>query len=357
MSAEKGDLGTSSGRMKYHAARRAASNEAGLSRALEMVRVAAPSWRDLAAGGETRRKWLVYWLWDIPLDGLQWLLFHVFSVLPITFVSGFGRVFARHVAPRFFPDAMARTLANLRWLEPTWSDAQVRDVAVRHFESIGRLKAEFSVLHRLMRSGRVSIENGELARKTMEAEPVVLVGMHLGNWEILGPVLAEFGIPVFDIFEPQPSRMQTRLALKVRARTGPAGSVAFARNANAPRAAIKWLKNRGTLIIFCDEAVNGISAAPFFGRPPHIDSNYAFAARLARLSDATLLPFYVLRYPGCRFTLRFGSPLRLASTSKSDGRLLDEVALLNEAVEPVVKAHLDQWFWLNWGFAGVRYSP
>lgn len=331
-------------------------NEQALVKALEMVRVEPPSWRDFAAGGDARRRWLVHWLWNVPLDGLQWLLFHVFSVMPIAFVSSLGGRLARIIAPRFFPEAMVLAVTNLRWLEPTWSEARIREVAFRHFESIGRLRAEFPVLHRLMRSGRISVENGELARETMTAGPVILVGTHTGNWEVLGPVMTQFGIPGFDIFEPQPSSMQTRLALKVRARIAPEGSVAYARNANAPRLAIKWLKDGGTLVMFCDEAVNGISSAPFYGRPPHLDSNYAFAARLARMTDATLLPFHVLRHRGCRFTVRFGSPMRLEPMDRPGDHLLEDVVRLNGIVEPVVRANLEQWFWLSWGFAGVDYS-
>lgn len=338
-----------------HAARKA-SNQESLAKALAMVRFERPTWKDFAAGGRARRRWLIHWFWDLPLDGLQWALFHVFGVLPIGLVSGFGGLFARIVAPRFFPDAMVRAVTNLRWLEPTWSEDRIREVATRHFDSVGRLKAEFCVLHRLMPSGRISVENAELAKETMTAGPVILVGCHLGNWEVLSPVMKELDFPVFDIFEPQPSRMQTRLALQVRANTGPAGSVAFARNANAPRAAIKWLRGGGVLIMFCDEAVRDISAAPFFGRPPHLDSNYAFAARLARLTDATLLPFHVLRRPGCRYTLRFDSPVRLTPRDKPGDHLLEDVAQLNSVVEPLVRAHLDQWFWLNWSFAGVDYS-
>jgi KDO2-lipid IV(A) lauroyltransferase len=163
---------------------RRASNEQGLAKALEMVRIRTPSWKDLAVGGEARRKWLAYWFWDMPLDVLQWLLFHVFSILPIAFISDLGGLFARIIAPRFFPDAIDRSLANLRWLEPTWSDARVREVTARHFESIGRLRAEFCILHRLMRSGRISVENAELAK-----ERCCWVGNPrrylYGNWEIL----------------------------------------------------------------------------------------------------------------------------------------------------------------------------
>lgn len=355
MSAGKGDVRAGSQLLRAGPSRRKPLNEERLAGILESLRFPAPSWADFAAGGKSRRKWLTHWFLDMPMDGLQWLTFHVLSVLPISFVSAFGGHFARLVAPRLFPDAVHRAVTNLRWLEPTWSEAKVREVAARHFEGIGRLRAEFCILHRLVPGGRVSVENGELARKTMQDGPVILVGMHIANWEVLSPVMAEFAIPVFDVYEPQPSRMQTRLALKVRAKTGPEGSVAYARSGNAARAAVKWLKEGGALIMFCDEAVKEVSAAPFFGRPPHLNSNYAFAARLARMTGATLLPFHVLRHRGCRFTLRFSEPTRLAPMDRAADCLLDDVAMLNGIVEPTVRAHLDQWFWLDWGFAKVRY--
>jgi KDO2-lipid IV(A) lauroyltransferase len=321
-----------------------------------MVKTRTPTWKDFAAGGQARRQWFTYWLWDTPLDGLQWLLFHALGILPISLVSRFGAILvARFIVPFFVPDAIVRSIANLRWLEPTWSEARVREVSRLHFESIGRLKAEFSVLHRLARSGRISVDNAAITKKATLDGPVILIGTHIGNWEILSPVMAELDIPVFSIFEPQPSRMQTRLALKVRAKCGPAGSVAFARGTNALAAAAKWLQGGGTLIIFCDEPVNGVSAAPFFGRPPHLKSNYAFAARLARLSDATLIPFHTLRHPDCRFTLRFHSPIKLEPTDSPGGHLLKDVIQLNASIEPVIREHLDQWFWLGWGFAGVNY--
>jgi KDO2-lipid IV(A) lauroyltransferase len=243
-------------------------------------------------------------------------------------------------------------LANLRWLEPNWSEARLRKVVSQHFENVGRLMAEFSILHRLMSDGRIAIENAEVARKALRSGPVILLGAHVGNWEVLSPVMAKFGVPVLFIFEPPSSLMQARLSLKARFKSGPPGSLAYIRNANAARAAVKWLKEGGTVIIFCDEASNGISATPFFGRPPHLRGNYKVAVRLARLTGGALLPFHVRRHAGCRFTMRFEAPVALAPAAS----LLEDVVQLNNVIEPIVRAHLGEWFWLDWVFAGLKYS-
>jgi len=287
---------------------------------------------------------------DLPLEALQWLLFHLLGLLPITFVSNLGGFLAGAIVPRLYPRVGDLARANLSWLEPGWSEARVRETAARMIEGIGRLRAEYSILHRLIPSGRVRIENGEAARAVMAAGPVILVGMHTANWELIAPVMAGFGRPFAWIYEPQDSRMQTYLALKVRTAAG--NVTMLSPSPAAARAALRTLKAGGTLALFCDEAVGGLSSAPFLGRPPHLDSNYAIAVRLARKSGATLLPFHVTRHPGCRFTLRFGAPIALAPTDEPGSRLLDDVVHLNAVVEPEIRAHLDQWYFVPWPFAG-----
>lgn len=331
------------------------SNAEALARTLRMIKVDPPSWKSLWAGRQARRRWLIYWLWEVPVDGLQWLLFHLLGLLPITFVSNFGARCPRIVVPLLHRDAIERTLTNLRWLKPSWDDARLHRACMYHFETIGRLQAEFSILHRLMPSGRIAVENAELAKKTLAAGPVILIGTHIGNWETVSPVMKSFGVPLCAVFEPQPSYMQTRLALQVRARCSVEGGEAFPRGANALRTAVRWLHDGKTFIVFCDEPVGGVSAAPFFGRRPHIRSNYVLAARLARMTGATLLPFHVIRHPGCRFTLRFGDPIVLAPAHGRSPSLIDDVVQLNAAIEPVIRDNIENWYWLDWGFAGVRY--
>jgi KDO2-lipid IV(A) lauroyltransferase len=338
-----------------HLLREPSSNAEALARALRMVKVERPSWKALLAGRQERRRWLAYWLWERPVDGLQWLLFHVLGLLPITFVSNFGGRCSRIVVPLLHRDAIERTLANLRWLEPSWDEARLRRACMYHFETIGRLQAEFSILHRLMPSGRIAVENAELAKKTLAAGPTIVMGTHIGNWETVTPVMKAFGVPMCVVFEPQPSSMQTKLALQVRARCSAEGSVAFPRGANALRTAVRWLNDGKAFNLFCDEPVNGVSAAPFFGRRPHTRSNYAFAARLARMTGATVLPFHVIRHPGCRFTLRFGEPIVLPPARGRSPSLIDDVVRLNAAIEPVIRDNIENWYWLDWGFAGVRY--
>src|SRR5262249_40123005 len=122
----------------------------------------------------------------------------------------------------------------------------------------------------------------------------------------------------------------------------------------AARKAIKWLKAGKLVMIFVDERLDNTPAGPFFGRRPHLNGNSAVAVRLARNSNSTLLPYYVVR-DGCRFSLRFCAPLILPPTDDPAAELLNDVIKLNSVIEPIVRDHLDQWWWLPWPIEGVSY--
>ncbi len=314
-----------------------------------------PAWADFRAGGERRRKWMNFWLKENPSEVAQWLLFHIFSILPIEFVSNTGARLTRFIIPKFYPFAKTFTSGNLRWLQPTWSEANVQAAMWRNFENNGRLNSEFAILYRFMDAGRIRIENIELLKAALAKGPVVGVGLHLGNWEVAAPALASFGIPFFFFYEPQ-TRMRTHLAMKARFRTSHPDSEALPPGPAAVRGALKWLRQSKLVAIWCDEQVGGQVVAPFFGREPHLNSNYATAVRLARHSNAVLMPFYVVRDSSSKFTLRILPAIELAPSDDPGAHLLDDVIALNAVVEPIIKNHLDQWWWLTWPMNGVPYE-
>lgn len=89
---------------------------------------------------------------------------------------------------------------------------------------------------------------------------------------------------------------------------------------------------------------------PLFGRPPDKSANLGIAVRLAAATGANLLPIWVTRRQGARFTLHVAPPpedwpARLAEARAGDPA--PAIHALNARVEPPVRAHLDQWFMLH----------
>ena len=120
-----------------------------------------------------------------------------------------------------------------------------------------------------------------------------------------------------------------------------------------------WLEARATDLFdqFQHHAVNpkgGFVDRDATGRPSghvrqlHLTSRlvhcFAIAARLARSTGARLVIAYCERRPNCRFTLHVTEPFTLPDPG---GGLLVDVRFLNDRIEPIIMAHLDQWYFLD----------
>ena len=113
------------------------------------------------------------------------------------------------------------------------------------------------------------------------------------------------------------------------------------------RPALNILKEGGAISVFCDEGFAGKIRGPFFDRPPHLEGNLAVVARLARLTGATICPCYAVRHSGTSLEGFALEPVILPPENKPGERLIDDVLLLNSVIEPVIRAHLDQWYFLD----------
>ncbi|MBH0236546.1 lysophospholipid acyltransferase family protein [Methylobrevis albus] len=304
----------------------------------------APTLSDLRAGGERRKAWVKYHLTDNVQNVLDLATHFGLKLIPIEACSAIGARLARFAVPRWHKVALQRARANIRELKPDWSDAEVEAAVWRNFDNQGRLMTEFSVLEELVPKGRVTFHNTEPAQAAAAAGPVILLALHLGNWEVLAPGIVALGIHPTDNHVPPKQRARAWIANRVRERIGirflPAGVEAI-------RPAIKILKAGGAISIFGDEGFQKKIMAPFFHREPHLEGNLAIAVRLARHTGATIVPGYVLRTRGCRFELHGITPITLPPTDDPAGRLREDVMMLNDAIEPVILAHLDQWYFID----------
>src|SRR5690606_22498636 len=85
------------------------------------------------------------------------------------------------------------------------------------------------------------------------------------------------------------------------------------------RPALRILEEGGNLLIFCDEGFRGRIRAPFFGRPPHLEGNYALIARMARKTNALIWPVYLTRMEGVAFAFHALEPFRLPPEDRPGG--------------------------------------
>ena len=296
----------------------------------------------LGAGDRRRRAW-AYWVRDTLVGARNAATHHALRLLPIDACSACGAALARW-APRRYGASDARARGLWRALRHNAADGAAADGAMRYlWRNIGRTMAEYSVLDRIAREGRVEVERIELLRSAQASgRPLIVAGLHLGNWELIGPMLGRLGSPVTVIYLVPPNRIEHRLAVRVRERCGMGLIPGVAAHT---REAVRVLERGGTLLLYIDELARGRVHAPLFGRAARPTGNISYAARMAVSAGAVLLPAYCVRLgDAARFRLGFLPPVVLQDGA-GDPALAANVGAINAAIEPVVAAHLDQWFY------------
>lgn len=275
------------------------------------------------------------------MQALDRVLHRAMRHLPIELVSNLGARLARLKIRYIDPKVAARARANIRRHHPSMPPPEVEKLVWRFVENIGRLMAEFSVVHRLASADRLEFVGAEACRADVGRVPTIALCLHLGNWEVLASAMQMIGIPIASISEIPANDAHrdianaTRSALDVKV---------LSPDRTGLLRAMGVLKENGVLAIFPDEKREGTMMAPLFGRPPHAGGNLALAARLARRTGAQLVVAYCERLEGTRFRLHFEGPFHLSETK---GNALADVALLNSRIEPAILRHLDQWYYLD----------
>ncbi len=297
-----------------------------------------------------------HWVRD-PLVGARLMALHeAMRVLPTGAVSAIGGRLGRLAGPRLHAAAGRRARATLRRLRPDLAadEAALDQAVARMWEALGRSYAEFSVEDRLWPRGQVSVTGQEhAARRRPGDPPLIVAGLHLGNWELVPMVLGYLGHHVADVYQPQRNRFEDRIAERTRLRA--ASQVKEASGAEltllSPSPTVgadllRALQSGAAVMMYVDEYVGGRVHAPAFGRPVRSDGNLGRAVRLARLAGATVVPAYVERLPGPRYAVHFLPPVPLRRTADRKADLLANVAALDAAVTGPVLRHIEQWFML-----------
>jgi KDO2-lipid IV(A) lauroyltransferase len=180
-----------------------------------------------------------------------------------------------------------------------------------------------------------------LERAFRRGRGVVALSGHLGNWEILGAVLAARGYPLRVIaarlFDPRSDRLlnEWRSEHGVRVHDRDAGLAPLL-------AALRRAEVVGALVDQ-DAPGRGI-VADFFGRP----ARTAIAPFvLARRTGAALVPAFVHLDAEGRHRIVLRPEIVPAENLRGASRLRDLVRRWNAVLEAEIRAHPEQWVWFH----------
>ncbi|WP_349436346.1 lipid A biosynthesis lauroyl acyltransferase [Pararhizobium sp. A13] len=305
----------------------------------------APPLSDVWRGGKARRAFISHWIGGTLQNAFDLAMFYAMKLLPADACSALGAKLGLFSLPRWHKGAVKKARVNLARLLPNAGDTERDALMVRNWENQGRLMTEFSVVNRMAKDGkRVTLHGEESIIDAARQGPLILMGLHTGNWELIWSIVHRLGIDAALNYAPPNSPARHWIARRVRQQAGisllPPGKTAV-------RPALKRLQDSGTIIVFCDEGLRGKIRGPFLGRKPHADGNLALVARLARLTGARICPVYTLRTGGAQFSFHALPAISLPPEERSGARLMEDVVLLNSVIEPVIRDHLDQWYFLD----------
>lgn len=236
---------------------------------------------------------------------------------------------------------------HIRQCFPEWSDARVRRCHEASIEHLVQLALEVVQTPRIVNPGswhrHVSIANLGPALELMNRrEPSLMVTGHLGNWELLGHVMALLGYPLNVISRPLDNQALNRWMSESRAKRGLKlivkwGAVEEMNAALDVGEPVSFLadQNAGEKGIF----------VPFFGR---LGSAYKSIAILAIRKKLPIVCGYCHRVgPGFQHEVGVQDVIRPEDWADRDDAIFYVCARFVRAIENMVRRRPAQYFWMH----------
>ena len=276
-----------------------------------------------------------------PLEaGLVVLIFGAARLLPLPVASAaMGGLFAV-IGP--LTPWQGRAARNMKLAMPEMTDAERRRVLASMWRNLGRVIGEFPHVHRMVGLGRIEFEGLENLRGLDGG--AILVGAHIGNWE-LGPYAAlQEGHKVAAIYRPLNNQLLAWLLARRQANYG--GDI-YRKGREAALGMVSTLRKGQVMCLLVDQQLREGIAVPFFGHPAQTSISHV---KLAIKKRVPLIYMRTRRLAGSRFRVSISPPIILPDKDDDD-QVLAVASVINRTIEGWIRETPEQWFWPHrrWG--------
>lgn len=277
----------------------------------------------------------------------------VFRSLPLSLACNFSARAWRALAPIINPKRHQRALANLTLAYPEATDAWRSDIALRHWENLGRVMVETICLDRILATpGAVEIvSSGTFARYRSKLGPVIGVSLHQGNYELAiwpltmagqspAAVYRSVNNPYIDAYLRHQRRDLYPGGLFGRGKVeGDHGD-----DQRTGRILMDYVRRGGKLGLVCDLYDRNGMPIPFFG---HDARTVMIAPLIARRVGARIWMARCLRIGSqSRFKIEL-KELRIPRTANQSDDIKVALVAMNAQFEAWVREAPEQWMWSN----------
>lgn len=230
---------------------------------------------------------------------------------------------------------------NLRIAYPDRDGIWIRRTAAASYAHLGREAVATLLQARQAETllDTVSFEGLDVLQNGLETgRGVVLLGGHLGNWELGAGALAMAGLPMSAVIRRQRNPLFDRRIVAVRRGFG----IELIRRGEARNEVLDALRSNRVVVFIADQDARGSGVfVPFFNRPA---STPRGPAVLAQRAGAELAFFAPLRERDGRLRVRI-EPLDLTHVPESDSQLDRVTTAYAVALENAVRTAPEQYLW------------
>ncbi|MCV6587180.1 MAG: lysophospholipid acyltransferase family protein [Marinibacterium sp.] len=252
-------------------------------------------------------------------------------------IAAAGWVCSRWVAPLARYRTRIRT--NLRLTNPDLPEAEIERLVRAVPDNAGRTVIEVFSSQRFMDQAAQAdltgpgVEALHAARAAGRA--VILNTAHFGNFYAIRGRMQADGYEMGSLYRRMANPYFNDYYVEQILGMGPP---IFEQSKRGMRDLVKHLRGGGMLGILNDVHVFGGEQLTFFGQTAYTSLS---TAELAVKFDCLLLPVFVIRQPdGISFRIEVLDPV-------DHGDPVEMTQRLNDITETMVRAHMDQWFWIH----------
>lgn len=284
-------------------------------------------------------------LWRLEAVLVRACLLLLHALGPVR-ASNFGGAVARAIGPRLPVSRVAHR--NLRLTMPELNEAARRRILRGVWDNLGRTVAELPHLADLKRTadgpGWEMPDEAIMREVAVRGGPGIFFSGHIGNWEMLPPVVAAFGMMMSSVYRAPQNPFIDRMVGRLRMAALGEDVPMFPKGAAVGRAAFQYLARGGWLGLLMDQKLNDGIAVPLFGRPAM--TSPALAA-LALRFRCPVVPGHVERIGPARFRMIPEPPLMLPETGDREADIASLTRQVNECLERWIRARPESWLWLH----------
>jgi KDO2-lipid IV(A) lauroyltransferase len=238
---------------------------------------------------------------------------------------------------------------NLRAALPEYDAAARRHIIRDMWESLGRTAGEFPHLADLLKDsaagpGWIMEDDHILIDQAARGGPAIFVSGHIGNWEMLPPAVAAYGMPFSSIYRAAANTAVDDIILATRRRALRRDVPMFPKGAQGARDALVHLRRGHYLGMLVDQKMNDGIEARLFGLPA---MTAPATAALALKYRCPIIPGHVERIGPARFRLIPEPPLPLPDTGDRQADVLTLTQAMNDCLERWIREKPSSWLWVH----------